>query len=118
VPMAVVVVTAMAPEAVMHVPVAVVMVVVTMAVRTMVMTAMGAVVTVAVGVTDHAVMTAMAAAALVTAAALRTSIGSGRDERRQADDGGGDECEECSTFEHGQRPFGSMWAIRAIGRGT
>ena len=51
----------------------------------------------------------------MTAAAIRTRIGSsGGDERREADDGRGDESEECSTFEHGQRPFGSRWTIRGL----
>jgi hypothetical protein len=60
--------------------------------------------------TDHTGVAAMAdnAVVTVTAAAVRTRIGSSGDERREADDGGRDESEECRTFEHCQRPFGSM----------
>jgi hypothetical protein len=103
---AVVVVMTMVPEAAVDVPVTVVM----MTVPVVVMMAMT--VAVAGGMTDHLAMTAIATA-LVTAAAatvtaVRTCIGSGRDERRKADNGRGDESEECRTFEHGERPFGSM----------
>ena len=61
--------------------------------------------------TAHTGVTTMADNALVTAAtvtAVLTCIGSGRDERRKADNGRRDESEECRTFEHNQRPFGSM----------
>ena len=63
--------------------------------------------------TDHAVVATMtndavmAVAAAVTAT-MRTRIGSGGDESCQADDKRRGEGKECSTFEHSQRPFGSM----------
>jgi hypothetical protein len=60
-------------------------------------------------VTNHPVMTTADDATMTmtaaVAAAMRTSISSSRDERRQADNGRGDESEECSTFEHCERPF-------------
>ncbi len=65
-------------------------------------------VTMTVGMTDHMAMTAMATTAVVTATvatAVLTCIGSGRDERRKADNGRRDESEECRTFEHSQRPL-------------
>jgi len=109
---AVVVVMAMAPEAAVDMPVTVVMVVVMMTVPVAVVVVVTVTVAVAVGMTDHVAVTAMTTTALVTAAAtvtaVRTCIGSGRDERRKADDSGSDESEECRTFEHSVRPFGSM----------
>jgi len=71
------------------------------------------VMTMTVDMTARVVMTAVADNALgtvtgATVTAVRTCIGSGRDERRKADNGGRDESEECRTFEHSVRPFGSM----------
>jgi hypothetical protein len=104
---AVVVVMTMAPEAAVDMPVTVVMV---MAVPVTGVVVTGVVVTAAGVVAAGVTTTTMVAAAVVTAtvAAVRTCIGSGRDERREADNGGRDESEECRTFEHCQRPFGSM----------
>jgi hypothetical protein len=110
-----VVVTAMPPEAVVHVPMAVMVVVMTMRV----MMTMVTVIVVTVGMTVHGTMMTVAAAVTttaVTAAAVRTGIGTGGDECRQADDGRSNKSEKRSTFEHGQGPFGSMWAIQGIGR--
>jgi hypothetical protein len=42
---------------------------------------------------------------LRSTAVVRTRIGSARDDRRQADNGRADESEECSRFEHSQRPL-------------
>ena len=53
--------------------------------------------------TDDAATTTLA-----MTAAIRTRIGSGGDESCQADDERRGEGEECSTFEHCVRPFGSM----------
>jgi hypothetical protein len=114
---AVVVVMAMAPEAAVDVPVTVVVMVVMMTVPvTVVVVPVPVLVTtvmtmtMTVGMTDHVAMTAMTTALVtaLTATAGLTRIGSGRDERRKADNGGRDESEECRTFEHNQRPFGSM----------
>ena len=93
----------------------VVMPVVTVVVVMMtVMTVVVVVMTVAV-MTDHVVMT-MAAAAVTAAvaatmtaaahaaAAVTAGVSTGSDERCQADDGRGNESEECSTFKHCQRP--------------
>jgi hypothetical protein len=107
---AVVMVMTMAPEAAVDVPVTVVMVVVVMTVPVTVVVVMTMTMTVAVGMTDHMAMTAMATTAVTaaTVTAVLTCIGSGRDERRNADNGSRDESEECRTFEHSVRPFGSM----------
>jgi hypothetical protein len=87
------------------VPVTVVMVVVMMTVP-VVMVTMPVVVTMTVVMADHVAMTAMTTTAVVmTATAVRTCIGSGRDQRRKADNGRRDESEECRTFEHSQRPL-------------
>jgi hypothetical protein len=56
--------------------------------------------TVTVAVTAVAGMTAT-----VTMAAMAAGISRRRDERRQANDGRGDESEECSALEHCKRPF-------------
>jgi hypothetical protein len=85
--------------------------------------------TMAVDMTDHArvpdqtgpahTVAAMTDDTVVTTtatAAVRRRIGTSGDKRRHTNDGGGDQSEECRTFEHARRPLGSMWAIRAIGR--
>jgi hypothetical protein len=117
---AVVVVTAMPPEAVLHVPVAVVMVVMTVPVTMREMMTMVTVIVVTVGMTMHGTVMTVAGAAVTTAAvtttAVRARIGTGGDERRQADDGRSNESEKCGTFKHCRRLFGSMWAIQGIGR--
>jgi hypothetical protein len=111
---AVVVMMAMAPEAAVDVPVTVVMmVVVTVPVRTVVvmtvtMVTVGTVMTAAVVTVAAAMTAAVVAVATAVTTAVLTCIGSGRDERRKADNGRRDESEECRTFEHSQRPFGSM----------
>jgi hypothetical protein len=65
----------------------------------------------------HAVTAATTDAVTVTTAAMRTRIGNGSSEGCHADNGRRDEGEESRTFEHCRRPFfGSMWAIRTIGR--
>ena len=98
---AVVVVTAMVPEAAVDVPVVPVVVVMPVVVVVPVV-----VMTTAVHMTDHVMMTMAAAAvaathaAAMTAAAVTTGVSTGSDERCQADDGRGNESEECSTFEH------------------
>jgi hypothetical protein len=55
-------------------------------------------------IADHVVMTTVATAvtatATVTVATVAAGISRRRDERRQANNGRGDESEECSTFEH------------------
>jgi hypothetical protein len=118
---AAVVVVAMVPEAAVPVvvvdvvPVVPVMVVVvmTMAMRTMVTVAMRTMMTVATVTTMTTVTAAVTAAVTATVtAAVTTRISRGRDEGSQADNGRGDESEECSTFEHSEgplslRPFGS-----------
>ena len=97
---AVVVVTAMVPEAAVDVPVVPVVVVVPVVMVPVV------VMTTAVHMTHHVMMTMAAAAvtathaATVTAAAVTTGVSTGSDERCQADNGRGNESEECSTFEH------------------
>ena len=118
---AMVVVMAMAPEAAVDMPVTVVMVVVVMTVPvTMVVVMTVAMTTVAV-MTMMTVRTVMAVAAVVTAAMMTATVmtmtatltvatmaagvSSSRDERRQANNGRGDESEECRTFEHCQRPL-------------
>ena len=57
-------------------------------------------------IADHTRVAATDDGVLTDAAAVRTRIGSGRDERREADNGRGDESEECSAFEHGSKTFG------------
>jgi hypothetical protein len=97
-----------------NVPVVPVMVVVTVVVVTV--TVVVVVTMVAAVMTDHMAMTVTTAvtvtATVTVTAAMAAGISSSRDERRQANDGRGDESEECSTFEHsegplGLRPFGS-----------
>lgn len=69
--------------------------------------------TVTVDMTDHAGMTNHTRVAATddavgtsAAAAMRTRIGRAGDERREADNGRGDESEECGAFEHGSKTFG------------
>lgn len=103
----------MAPGAAVNMPVTVVvMMVMAVPVTVVVVPVPVLMMTMTVGMTDHVAMTAIAtmtATALVTAATavttVLTCIGSGRDERRNADNGGRDESEECRTFEHSQRPL-------------
>jgi hypothetical protein len=64
---------------------------------------------------DHTVAATMTDDSVVTTA-VRTRVGFSGDKGCQANDGRGDQSEKCSTFEHGRSPFGSMWAIRGIGR--
>jgi hypothetical protein len=115
-PVAVVVVTtAMAPEAAMNVPVTVVVMMTMVTVTATVMTAtvmtagttatvMAATVMAATGMAAT-VMATTVVTATMTAAAVATRLSTGGDERRQADDGRGDESEKCSTFEHYERPY-------------
>jgi hypothetical protein len=100
----------MAPGAAVDMPVTVVMVVVmmTVPVTMMVVMTMTAVTMATVTVAAVVAMTAMTAAVTataMTATVVLTCIGSGRDERRKADNCGRDESEECRTFEHCQRPL-------------
>jgi hypothetical protein len=98
---AVMMVMTMAPEAAVDVPVTVVMVVVMMAVPVTVVLVL--VMTTAVVMTEHVAMTAMATALVSDATAVRTCIGSGRDQRCKADNDRRNESEECRTFEHRER---------------
>jgi hypothetical protein len=56
---------------------------------------------------DHMAMTVttVTATTAVTVATMAAGVSRRRDERRQANNGRGDESAECSTFEHCERPF-------------
>jgi hypothetical protein len=82
-------------------------------------------VTMTVRMTDHVTAMTVADATVTTTAvttamtaAMRTCVSAGGDQRRDANDGRCDESKDCRTIEHCRRPFGSMWAIRVIGRSS
>ena len=111
-PVAVPVVVVVMPVVVMTMPVMVVAVMrPVMTMMRPVMTLVGTMMamTAVIAVTDHLVMTTTGTAAAVTtavAAVAATSFSTGSDDRREADNGGRDKSEECSTFEHDSGPFG------------